>query len=146
MPNTLTLTSNIAIPNAARMKIGRVTELDEDAKRMVVEMIIGSVGFNTLFPSANPFRLEITNAGANGGCDGLAAHPAPGVTTDAVISVRLTGAGVAAAFDTCLTAYRAAGADKRGNLMTAMQGISGVVSGGPLNGTTQPMLPPGTVA
>jgi hypothetical protein len=142
MANTLTLTANIAIPNAARMKIGRVTELDEDNKRMVVEMTVGSVGFSTLFPNANPLRLEITN----GACDGLAAHPAPAVTTDAVISVRLGGAGVAAAFDTCLTAYRAAGADKRGNLMTAMQGISGVVSGGPLNGTTQPMLPPGTVA
>src|SRR3954469_7009481 len=121
MANTLSLTTNITIPNVTRMKIGRVTELDEDAKRMVVEMTAGGAGFSTVFPNANPLRLEITN----GGCDGLAAHPAPGITTDAVISVRLGGAGVAAAFDTCLTAYRAAGADKRGNLITAMQGITG---------------------
>lgn len=142
MANTLTLTSNISIPNVARMKIGRVAEIDEDLGRMVVEVIVGSVGFNTIFPNGNPLRLEITD----GGCDGLAAHPTPGATTDAVLSVRLRGAGVATAFTVCLAAYRAAGADKRGNLMSAMQGISGTVTGGPLNGTTQPILPPGVVA
>lgn len=139
MANTLTLTTPVNIPNIRVARVARITEVDEDNARMVVEVQLTGAG--GVISPPNPWRLEITN----GGVDGLAAHPAPGFTTDAVIAIRLTGAGVATAFTATLTAYHAAGADKRGNVLTALQGISGTVVGGPLNGLVRPVLPPGTV-
>jgi hypothetical protein len=142
MANNWNFTAPITTPNIQKVKITRVSELDEDAKRMVLELqVIGGTG--VIFPP-NPWRLEVTN----GAMDGLAAHPAPALGSEIVISIRLGGAGVATAFDTLLTAYRAAGGDKRGNLLTAMAAISGTVAadGGPLAGQAKPAIPAGTLS
>src|SRR3954470_16221766 len=135
MANTWNLTASVPVGQMQKFKIVRVDEIDEDGKRMIVEIqVIGGGGL--IFPNegSDVWRLEITQTEV----DALAAHPAPSRSTEALIAIRLKG--LSTAFDTLLTAYRAAGADKRGNLLTAMAAISGTVSGGPLNAQTKPIL------
>jgi hypothetical protein len=141
MANTLTFTAPIAVAQVKIVKVMRLTEIDDIAKRLVAEVLLSGLT-GILFPPS-PWRLEITN----GGCDALAAHPAPAKTTDSVIAVRLTGAGVATAYDTVLAAFVAGGADKFGAMLAALKGISGTVtgSGTALDGTIVPILPAGAV-
>jgi hypothetical protein len=141
MSNTLTYTTAISVAQVRIAKVARLTEIDEAAKRLVVEILLmGLTGI--LFPPT-PWRLAITN----GSADALAAHPAPVRTTDSVFIVTLTGVGVATAYDVALAGFAAGGADKFGALMTALKGISGTVtgSGTALDGTTLPILGAGPV-
>lgn len=141
MPNTLTFTTAIAVAQVKVAKVYRLSEVDDAAKRLVVEVLMMGLS-GILFPPS-PWRLAITN----GSADALVAHPAPAKTTDSVVSVSLTGAGVATAYDTALAGFVGGGADKFGALLTALKGISGTVtgSGTALDGTTQPILGAGPV-
>jgi hypothetical protein len=141
MANTWNLTVNVTTPNINKVKITRVSEIDEDAKRMVIEAQVIASGA-LIYPTpvdGDVFRLEVTQTEV----DGLAAPPAPSRTNQALIAIRITGQ--VTAFDTLLAAYRAAGTDKRGNLLTAMAAVSGVVRGGPLDTQTKPMIAAGTL-
>lgn len=141
MANKFTFTTQITVPNLKEAKISRVLEMDEDLKRMVVELNVE--GANNIRQRRDPWRLEITN----GSADALVAPPSPAHLSDVLAVVRLTGAGVATAFDVALAGYRAAGGDKRGNLLTAMAGITGTINDPRFTpGTTAPILPPGTVS
>jgi hypothetical protein len=140
MANTWNYTASIAVGQMQRNKITRITELDEDAKRMVVEVqVIGGGGLIFPIGGGDVWRLEVLQTAV----DGVAAHPAPSRSTDTMLGIRI--GGLAGVFDTLLAAYRAAGADKRGNLLTAMAAVSGVVQGGPLDGQTKTMIPPGNL-
>jgi hypothetical protein len=140
MPNNWNLTASVAVGQMQKFKITRVTELDEDNKRMVAEVqVIGGGGLIFPIGPSDVWRLEITQTEV----DGVAAHPAPSRSTETLLGVRITG--LTTIFDTLLAAYRAAGADKRGSLLTAMAAVSGVVRGGPLDGQTKPMLPAGAL-
>jgi hypothetical protein len=143
MPNTLTITSAIAIPNVKRAQILGTVGIDEGASVMSVPVQLQGVGGTPIFDT--PFVLQI----GNGFADALVANAAAVSHLGSVVSVRLGGSGVAAAFTTALAAYHSAGADKRGNLLTALLGITGTVQAGApaaLVGTTQPILPAGAVS
>jgi hypothetical protein len=138
--NKYSFTAQVTVPNLREIKIGRVMELDEDAKRMVVEINVEGAG--NVRQRREPWRLEILN----GSTDALVAPPTPAFLEDVLVVTRLTGAGVATAFDTALAAYRSAGGDKRGNLLTALGGITGTIADPrwPAN-TTAPILPAGSL-
>jgi hypothetical protein len=138
MPNTLLMTNAIPVANIRQVRVLRLTEVDEDNKRMIVELVVSNAGGTTVFPPL-PFRLEITNTA----CDGLVAHPLPSRTEETLLKISLTVAG---AFDTCLAAYQAVSADRRGAFLTALKAVNGVVNGGILNGTAQNALPAGAVS
>lgn len=145
MANNLQFTTAVTVPNLQKCKVLQVLQLDEDNSFMLVQIQV--LGGGGVLQRREPWVLRI----ANGYADALAAHPAPVAIGDAIASVALGGAGVASAFTTALAGYRAAGGDKRGNLMTALQGITGVVQNpssevGALSGTTVPVLPAGTVS
>jgi hypothetical protein len=139
MANNGLLTTPITVQNITRFKIADVA-IAEDGNSMVVGLhLSGAAG---IIWEPDPYLLTITN----GDCDGLAAPPTPAKMRDSIIAVKLTGAGVAAAFTTCWTAYRT-GTNPAGrtNLLNAMQAITGTVVGGPLDGQTKPIIPPMTV-
>jgi hypothetical protein len=145
MANNLAFTTAITVPNLQKCKILQVLQIDEDAASMLLQLQV--LAGSGVLQRRDPWVLRITN----GYVDALVANAAPIAITDVLITVALGGAGVAAAFTTALTAYRAAGGDKRGNLLTALQGISGVVQNpasevGALSGTTVPVLPAGVVS
>jgi len=139
--NNLQLTTPVTIPNLQRCKVGNVY-VDED--NSIMELQVTVLGGGGILQRKDPWVLRITN----GSADALVADAAATSIGDLFRSVKLTGAGVAAAFTTALAGYRNAGGDKRGNLMTALQGVSGTVQGetGPINGTVQPILPAGVVS
>lgn len=144
MPNNLQFTTQVNVPNLRNAKITNVF-VDEDGARMRIE--INVTGAGGILHRREPWVLSITN----GSADALVAQPSPAVILESMQSVSLGGAGVASAYTTAIAAYRSAGGDKRGNLLTALQGISGVVQNGAaevgaLAGTTQPILPPGVVS
>lgn len=148
MANKWNLTTNIGVPNVRNFSVVKVKDIDEDNNRMVLEIAVA--GLSTLYPFrtvATPtWKIVITN----GSADGIAANPGTVTTTlDMVIKISLVapGTGIATAFSTLLAAYvnPANAADKRGALLTAMAGITGTVVGGPLDGTTQPIIPPGAL-
>lgn len=138
MPNLLTFTTPITVPNIRVVRILKGPDLNEDDLEMTFELLLASATGVIFEPL--PRVLTIRNGN---GCGGIAANPNPASTLDAVIDIFLRGAGVANAY----TAVRDAmtGPDRRGQALNAMKAISGIVLGGPLNGTTQPILPPGTV-
>ncbi len=138
MANSLNLAVNVPIPNITKLKVAKVTSIDEDAKRLVVE-IDAQVSGGIFYKS---FALEVLN----GSCGCIVAHPAPGGVGDVLTQVSITGAGVTTAFDVVLAAYQAAGSDKRGNVLTAMKAISAVTTSALFApSTTLPALPAGTV-
>jgi hypothetical protein len=143
MSNTLTFSANLAIPNIRVAKIMKVLEVDEDNASMTLALLVQSTA-GVIAPPL-PWTLVVRNGSVVGA---IAAHPAPGMITEAVFPVTLTGAGVAAAFTTTLAAYIGGGGDKRGALLTALKGISGTVTGSntSLDGTSLPILPAGTVS
>lgn len=140
MANTLTFTSPIIETNMTKAKILRVLAIDEDNNIIAFEVQLNGPG-GVLYPAV--FVMTLTNAS---GCDALVANLTPTTITDTVLQVRLSPASTPTAFTTALTAYRSAGGDKRGNLLTALLGITGTVQGGPLNGQTVPILPVGVVS
>lgn len=142
MSNTLTLTANIPIPNIKVIKIMKVLEVDEDNSSMTLALLVQSA--TGVIAPPLPWTLVVRNGSVSGA---VAAHPAPGVITDSVFSVNLTGAGVASAFTTALAAYIVGGGDKRGSLLASLKGISGTVTGSntTLDGTSLPILPAGVV-
>jgi hypothetical protein len=144
MANNLQFTTPVSVPNLQKCKVGNVF-VDEDGGRMQIEVIVSGGG--GVLQRPNPWVLAITN----GSADALVADAAATVVGLQIRSVQLGGAGVAAAFTTALAGYRGAGGDKRGALMTALQGITGVIQNpssevGALSGTTVPVLPAGTVS
>lgn len=144
MANNLAFTTPITVANLQKAKLGLI-RVDEDNSIMDIEVNV--LGSGTVKQQAAPWVLRLTN----GTADALVADPAPAVIAGAMRSVSLGGVGVATAFTTALAAYRNNAGNNRSNLLTALTGISGVVQNsvadaGALAGTTQPILPPGTVS
>lgn len=117
MPNTLTLTTPIAIPNLRFVRTDRVLDVDEDAARMKVRLSVQGTGGRVY---ASPI-LEI----ANGQAQGIRATATPTGFGD-VVEVFTTTTGVATAFDDVLAAYKANG---RTGLLTALLALGLVPAG-----------------
>ena len=119
MPNTLTLTTPINVPNIRTVRVDRVREIDEAASVLRVRLSIeGLAGKVYLVP-------ELTVA--NGQAMGVRATVSPVGFTDVVEVFTVSDASVATAFDTVLAAYKASG---RTGVLTAMQGLGLLPAGG----------------
>jgi len=145
MANNLQFTAAVSVANLQKCKVLQVLQIDEDASIMLVQIQVQGGG--GVLQRRDPWVLAIKN----GSADALVVNPAPICIQETMISVGLSGAGLASAFTSALAAYRATGADRRGALMTALQGLSGTVVQAPseaavLLGTTIPILPAGTVS
>lgn len=144
MPNNLTFTDPITITDLRRARILSFGKIDIDAAEMQVE-----VEFRNVASVAYPQRWMLSIR--NGSADALVARaaitpalPAPATLLEWVVPATLTGAGVATAFDQCLTAFRNAG-NPRSNVLTVLQGLTGTLPAS-LGGGTATVLPAGAVS
>lgn len=138
MPNLLTLTAPIATANIRLIRIARGPDINEDDNEMTFYLLVTSMGGVVYEP--NPRILTVKNGN---GCGGIAEDSNAVVGSGFLIDITLRGAGVSSAFSTVLAAMT--GPDRRGQALTALKSISGIVVGGPLNGLTRPILPAGAV-
>ena len=116
----LTFTTPLNLANIRAAKIGKVREIDEDAKSLIVNVTLqgAALPYDTLY------SLFITN----GPCDAIQANGSPTTILRAIAVVSITSA---TAFDQVFAAYRAAG-DARTNVLTTLAALG--------------ILPAGTVA
>lgn len=105
MPNLLTLTTPIAVPDLKYAHVVKATEVDDSKKRLV--LVLEFYGDdNVIHP--NQFDVEVTN----GRCTKLDINPTPRTTQDAIRSTTVTTADnedLANAFDQVMYQYFSAG-------------------------------------
>lgn len=144
MPNNLTFTDPITITDLRRARILSIGKIDIDGAEMHVEIEFRNTG-TVAYPQR--WMLSIKNGSADALIARAAIIPAlaaPATLLDWVVPTTLTGAGLATAFDQCLTAFRNTG-NPRSNVLTILQGLSGNLPA-ELGGGVATVLPGGAVS